>query len=105
MPPRSSLAGIPLAVALGLAAAFTLWLYDLPIAIVAQAMYTSVNSFLLIAVPLAAAGLVPGHDPRRIPWLFRKPCWDHALKAAGLLTLNGANGTSPPNPYLDSNGG
>lgn len=47
-----TLAGIPLAVALGLAAVCTLWLYDLPIAVVAQSMYTSVNSFLLIAVPL-----------------------------------------------------
>jgi tripartite ATP-independent transporter DctM subunit len=47
-----ALAGVPLAVALGSAAAFTLWFHDFPLGIVAQAMYTSVNSFLLVAVPL-----------------------------------------------------
>ncbi len=44
--------GLPLAVALGGAAVATLWLYDLPLSVVAQFMYTSVNSFLLLAVPL-----------------------------------------------------
>ncbi len=44
--------GLPLAVALGASAVATLWLYDLPLSVVAQFMYTSVNSFLLLAVPL-----------------------------------------------------
>ncbi len=44
--------GVPLAVSLGLAAAITLYLYDLPLSVVSQAMYTSMNSFLLVAVPL-----------------------------------------------------
>lgn len=44
--------GVPLAVSLGLAAAATLVLYDLPVSVVAQSMYTSMNSFLLVAVPL-----------------------------------------------------
>jgi tripartite ATP-independent transporter DctM subunit len=47
-----SLLGVPLAVSLGLAAMLTLFLYDLPLSIVAQSMYTSMNSFLLVAVPL-----------------------------------------------------
>jgi tripartite ATP-independent transporter DctM subunit len=47
-----ALSGVPLAVSLGAAAAFTLWFYGFPLGIVAQAMYTSVNSFLLVAVPL-----------------------------------------------------
>lgn len=47
-----SLLGLPLAVSLGAAATVTLWLYDLPLSIAAQFMYTSVNSFLLLAVPL-----------------------------------------------------
>ena len=54
-----SVLGLPLAVALGAASAATLWLYDLPLSVVAQFMYTSVNSFLLLAVPLfILAGLI-----------------------------------------------
>ncbi|WP_207481809.1 TRAP transporter large permease [Arenibaculum pallidiluteum] len=45
-------AGVPLAVSLGLGAVATLWYYDLPLVMVAQSMETSINSFLLIAVPL-----------------------------------------------------
>lgn len=44
--------GIPVAVSLGLAASLTLFIYDFPLSIVAQTMYTSMNSFLLVAVPL-----------------------------------------------------
>ena len=44
--------GVPLAVALGLGAAATLWYHDLPLTMVSQSMATSINSFLLIAVPL-----------------------------------------------------
>ncbi|QEM80501.1 TRAP transporter large permease [Halomonas binhaiensis] len=47
-----ALLGIPLSVSLGLAAVMTLWWFDLPLSMVAQAMSTSINSFLLIAVPL-----------------------------------------------------
>lgn len=47
-----SLLGVPLAVALGLGAAATLWYHDLPLSMVTQSMATSINSFLLIAVPL-----------------------------------------------------
>lgn len=54
-----SLAGIPVAVALGVAGALTLVAYDLPLMMVAQFMYTSVNSFLLVAIPLfILAGLI-----------------------------------------------
>jgi tripartite ATP-independent transporter DctM subunit len=44
--------GIPLSLSLGLAAAMTMWLYDLPLSMMTQTMATSVNNFLLIAVPL-----------------------------------------------------
>ncbi|WP_029032313.1 TRAP transporter large permease [Salinarimonas rosea] len=47
-----SLLGVPLAVSLGLAATATLFLYDLPVSIVSQAMFNAMNSFLLVAVPL-----------------------------------------------------
>ena len=47
-----SVLGVPLAVSLGLAAAATLWYYDLPLSMVSQSMATAINSFLLIAVPL-----------------------------------------------------
>lgn len=47
-----SLLGIPLAVSLGLAALITLYLYDFPLSIVPQTMYTSMNEFILVAVPL-----------------------------------------------------
>ena len=57
-----SLLGIPLAVSLGLAAVITLIISGLPLSIVAQAMYTSVNSFLLIAVPLF---ILAGHVMER----------------------------------------
>ena len=57
-----SLLGVPLAVALGLAAVLTLLVAGLPLSIAAQAMYTSVNSFLLIAVPLF---ILAGHIMER----------------------------------------
>jgi tripartite ATP-independent transporter DctM subunit len=44
--------GVPLAIALGIGVAATLVLYDLPLSLVPQAMYTSMNSFVLVAVPL-----------------------------------------------------
>ncbi|MGP3698549.1 TRAP transporter large permease [Rhodobacter sp. NSM] len=44
--------GVPLSVALGLATAGTLWWYQLPLSMITQSMATSINSFLLIAVPL-----------------------------------------------------
>jgi len=47
-----ALAGVPVAVSLGAAAMLTLLVYDLPMLMVAQFMYTSVNSFLLVAIPL-----------------------------------------------------
>lgn len=47
-----ALLGIPLSLSLGLAALTTLWWFDLPLSMVTQAMATSINSFLLIAVPL-----------------------------------------------------
>lgn len=43
---------VPLSVALGLASAGTIWWFDLPLTMVTQSMATSINSFLLIAVPL-----------------------------------------------------
>jgi len=47
-----AIAGTPLAVALGLSTAITLWWFDFPLSMVTQAMASSINSFLLIAVPL-----------------------------------------------------
>lgn len=47
-----ALLGIPLSLSLGLAALTTLWWFNLPLSMVTQAMTTSINSFLLIAVPL-----------------------------------------------------
>lgn len=47
-----SIVGIPLAVSLGIAVLGTLILFDLPLSILPQRMYTSMNSFLLVAVPL-----------------------------------------------------
>lgn len=56
-----SLLGIPLATSLGLSVAATLIVYDLPLTIVPTLMYTSMNSFLLVAVPLfILAGSVMG---------------------------------------------
>lgn len=43
---------VPLSVALGLASAGTIWWFGLPLTMVTQSMATSINSFLLIAVPL-----------------------------------------------------
>ncbi len=47
-----SLLGVPLAVSLGLGVVVTLLVYDFPLDLLAQSMYTSMNSFLLVAVPL-----------------------------------------------------
>ncbi|MDO8884587.1 MAG: TRAP transporter large permease [Pseudotabrizicola sp.] len=44
--------GVPLAVALGLGTVITMQLYDLPMSMITQTLATSINSFLLIAVPL-----------------------------------------------------
>jgi len=44
--------GVPLSLSLGLSAVITLWYYGLPVAMITQNMATSINSFLLIAVPL-----------------------------------------------------
>jgi tripartite ATP-independent transporter DctM subunit len=44
--------GVPLSLALGLGAVTTLWFYGLPMSMITQTMATSINSFLLIAVPL-----------------------------------------------------
>ncbi len=56
-----SIFGIPLAISLGLSVTVTVLLYDLPLNIVSRLMYTSMNSFLLVAVPLfILAGSVMG---------------------------------------------
>lgn len=47
-----SLLGIPLAVSLGISVAVILVMFDFPLAIVARLMYTSMNSFLLVSIPL-----------------------------------------------------
>lgn len=47
-----ALIGVPLAVSLGLGTVVTLWWFGLPLTMVTQSMATSINSFLLIAVPL-----------------------------------------------------
>ncbi|WP_116043787.1 TRAP transporter large permease [Amycolatopsis palatopharyngis] len=47
-----ALLGVPLAVSLGIGVAVTLVIFDLPLSLVPQAMYTSMNSFVLVAVPL-----------------------------------------------------
>jgi tripartite ATP-independent transporter DctM subunit len=44
--------GVPLAVALGVGTLATLWWFNLPLSMITQTMGTSINSFLLIAVPL-----------------------------------------------------
>lgn len=44
--------GVPLAVALGLGTVITMQLYGLPLSMITQTLATSINSFLLIAVPL-----------------------------------------------------
>lgn len=55
-----TLFGVPLAIALGLASVFTLLLFtDIPLSIVAQSMLSSMNSFLMVAVPMfILAGLL-----------------------------------------------
>ncbi|CAM3415094.1 TRAP transporter large permease [Paracoccus nototheniae] len=51
--------GVPLSVALGLGTLSVLWWFELPISMITQRMGTSINSFLLIAVPLfIMAGLI-----------------------------------------------
>jgi tripartite ATP-independent transporter DctM subunit len=47
-----SFLGIPLAISLGLSSVITVVMFDLPITIISRLMYTSMNSFLLVAVPL-----------------------------------------------------
>jgi tripartite ATP-independent transporter DctM subunit len=47
-----SLLGVPLAVSLGIGVAATLLIYDMDLMLLPQSMYTSMNSFLLVAVPL-----------------------------------------------------
>jgi tripartite ATP-independent transporter DctM subunit len=47
-----SLFGIPLAISLGLSVTMVIAIYDLPFTIISRLMYTSMNSFLLVAVPL-----------------------------------------------------
>lgn len=54
--------GVPLSLSLGVAAAATLWFYDLPLSMITQSMATSINSFLLIAVPLF---ILAGHIMER----------------------------------------
>ena len=47
-----ALLGVPVSLSLGSAAVVTLWYFDLPLSMITQTMATSVNSFLLISVPL-----------------------------------------------------
>jgi tripartite ATP-independent transporter DctM subunit len=47
-----SFLGIPLAISLGLSSIVTLMYFDLPLTIVTRLMYSSMNSFVLVAVPL-----------------------------------------------------
>ncbi|WP_085522685.1 TRAP transporter large permease [Tuberibacillus sp. Marseille-P3662] len=45
--------GIPIAVSLGIASVFTIVLFtDVPISLIIQSMYSSMNSFIMVAVPL-----------------------------------------------------
>lgn len=46
------LLGVPLAVALGVSVVGTMLIYDIPLDLLAQTMLSSMNSFLLVAVPL-----------------------------------------------------
>lgn len=46
------LLGVPLAIALGVSVVGTLLIYDIPLELMAQTMMSSMNSFLLVAVPL-----------------------------------------------------
>ncbi|SFQ07062.1 TRAP transporter large permease [Tranquillimonas alkanivorans] len=47
-----ALLDVPLSLALGVAAVGTMWFHGLPLSMITQTMATSINSFLLIAVPL-----------------------------------------------------
>ncbi len=47
-----SFCGIPLAISLGLSSIVTVFYYDLPLTIVTRLMYSSMNSFVMVAVPL-----------------------------------------------------
>ncbi|MBS3933311.1 MAG: TRAP transporter large permease [Truepera sp.] len=47
-----SVFGVPLAVSLGIAVLGTLILFDFPLSILSQRMFSSMNNFLLVAVPL-----------------------------------------------------
>ncbi|HHY91934.1 MAG TPA: TRAP transporter large permease subunit, partial [Firmicutes bacterium] len=45
--------GVPLAVALGIASTVTLVIFtQIPLSLVAQSMFSSMNSFIMVAVPL-----------------------------------------------------
>jgi len=46
------LAGAPIAVALGLGSAMALWLFDMPVAVIAQRIVNSLDSTTLLAVPM-----------------------------------------------------
>ena len=46
------LAGAPVAVALGLGSAMALWLFDMPMAVIAQRIVNSLDSTTLLAVPM-----------------------------------------------------
>jgi tripartite ATP-independent transporter DctM subunit len=46
------LAGAPIAVALGLGSATALWLFDMPVAVIAQRIVNSLDSTTLLAVPM-----------------------------------------------------
>ncbi len=46
------LAGAPVAVALGLGSALALWLFDMPVAVIAQRIVNSLDSTTLLAVPM-----------------------------------------------------
>ena len=46
------MAGAPIAVALGLGSATALWLFDMPVAVIAQRMVNSLDSTTLLAVPM-----------------------------------------------------
>ena len=63
------LAGTPIVFALGVAAAITLWLSDIPMSIVAQRMYAGLDSFTIMAIPFFVfAGIImeQGGIARRI---------------------------------------
>lgn len=48
-----SIVGVPIAVSLGVAGTMVIWLYtDMPFSLVAQSMFSSMNSFIMAAVPL-----------------------------------------------------